>query len=171
MEFKEVIIKRESVRGYLDKPISETQLNHILEAARIAPSASNNQRIKFIVVKDANKRKKIAQAANNQDFVGEATIVIAAVATDLEFTMPCGIKSFTIDAAIALDHMSLAAVDEGLGSCWIGAFSQTKIKEILVVPEQYQVVALLPIGYPDEERGICNRKPLSEIVCEETFSE
>jgi len=169
MELKEAIRKRESVRGFLDKPISEEQLNNVLEAARLAPSASNRQPTKFVVIRDSAKRKQLARAANNQAFIGEAPVVIAAVATDLEFTMPCGIKSYAIEVAIAIDHMTLAAVDEGLGTCWIGAFSQERVKEILSVPDQYKVVVLLPLGHPRKERGHKPRKPLNEIVCYDSF--
>ena len=171
MELKEVIRKRESVRGYLDKQISQEQLNNVLEAARLAPSASNRQPIKLVVIKNSTKRKELTQAANNQGFVGEAPVVIAAVATDLEFTMPCGIKSYAIDVAIAIDHITLAAVDEGLGTCWIGAFSQERVKRILNVPDKYEVVALLPLGFPEKERGVKPRKSLDEIVCYESFKE
>ena len=169
MELKEVMRKRESVRGFRDKPILEEQLNSVLEAARIAPSASNRQPTKFVVIRDSAKRKELAQAANNQAFLAEAPVVIAAVATDLEFTMPCGIKSYAIEVAIAIDHMTLAAVDEGLGTCWIGAFSQEKVKEILNVPDEYQVVVLLPLGSPKRERGVKSRKSLDEIICYESF--
>ena len=171
MELKEAIRKRESVRGFIDKPISEEQLSNVLEAAHLAPSASNRQPTRFVVIKDSAKRKELARAANNQSFVGEAPVIIAAVATDLEFTMPCGIQSYAIDVAIAIDHMTLAAVDEGLGTCWIGAFSQESVKEILNVPNKYEVVALLPLGFPRKERGHKPRKPLNEIVCYESFGE
>jgi nitroreductase len=171
MELKEAIRKRESVGGFLDKPISEAQLNNVLEAARLAPSASNRQPTKLVVIQDSAKRKELAQAANNQASIGEAPTVIAAVAIDLEFTMPCGIKSDAREVAIAIDHMTLAAVDEGLGTCWIGAFSQEKVKEILKVPDQYKVIILLSLGHPRKERGHKPRKPLNEIVCYDSFRE
>jgi len=171
MEIKEAIRKRESVRAYLDKPVPEEKLVNVLEAARLAPSAMNSQPVKLIVVRDAGKRKALAQAANGQTFVGEAPIVIAAVATNMSHVMSCGISSHPIDLAIAVDHMTLAAVDEGLGTCWIGAFSQEKVKEILGIPDKCRVVALLPLGYPKRERGLKRRKSLEEIVCYETYKE
>jgi len=97
--------------------------------------------------------------------------VIAAVATNTEHVMSCGVPSHPVDLAIAVDHMTLAAVNEGLGTCWIGAFSQEKVKKILKIPERYRVVALFPLGYPKEGKGIKVRKSLSEIVCYETFQE
>lgn len=169
MELKDTIRKRESVREYLDKEIPEATLRNVLESARLAPSASNRQVIKLVVVRDAKTRRELAQAANNQAFVGEAPVVIAAVATNTQHIMPCGIASYTIDAAIAIDHLTLAAADEGLGSCWIGAFSQEKVRKILGVPETSIVVTLLPLGYPKRQRGTKLRKPFEEIVCYETF--
>ena len=171
MEFKETIIKRQSIREYQDKPVPEDKLNRILEAARLAPSASNGQPWKFIVVKDSQRRRELAQAANGQAFVGQAPVIIAAVATDPDRVMSCGIPSYAVDLAIAITQMTLAAADEGLGTCWIGAFSQDKVKEILEVPMKCKVVTVLPVGYPKRESTTKMRKSLNEIVCNETFKE
>jgi len=171
MELKEVIKKRESVRGYLDKPIPDEKLRNVLEAARLAPSGSNRQDMKLIVVKDAKKREALAHAANNQHFVGEAPVVIVAVSTNPERVMHCGVPSHPVDLAIAVDHMTLAAVDEGLGTCWIGLFSQKQVKNILNIPDKYKVVTLFPLGFPRKERGVKSRKPLGDIVCYESFKE
>jgi nitroreductase len=169
MELKDAIRKRESVREYLDKPIPEASLRNVLEAARLAPSAANRQTIKLVVVRDAKTRRELAQAANSQTFIGEAPVVIAAVATDTQFVMPCGLPSHPIDAAIAVDHLTLAAADEGLGTCWIGAFSQERVQRILGVPETSLVMVLLPLGYPRKQRGTKIRKPFEEMICYETF--
>ena len=171
MKLKEIIEKRESVRNYEDRPVPKEKLERILGAARLAPSASNRQAWKFIVVKEKNRRRKLAEAANGQTFVGQASIVIIAVATRPEHIMSCGVPSYPVDLAIALDHMTLAAVDEGLGTCWIGAFSQDKVKKLLDIPKQYKVVALLPLGFPAEKRRMKMRKSLEEIICYETFTE
>lgn len=171
MEVREAIEKRRSVRAYEDKPIPEEKLRRVLEAARLAPSASNQQPWKFVVVQDVESRKKLARAAGNESFVGEAPVVIAAVALRTDHIMRCGVHSYPVDLAIAVDHMTLAAVEEGLGSCWIGAFSQEEVKRILNIPKQYMVVALLPMGYPAEAGGLKSRKPLETIVSYETFSE
>lgn len=171
MEIREAIRKRESIRAYLDKPVPEEKLINVLEAARLAPSAMNSQPVKLVVVRDAGKRKALAQAANGQTFVGEAPVIIAAVATNTSYVMSCGIPSHPVDLAIAVDHMTLAAVDEGLGTCWIGAFSQEKVKGILDIPDNYRVVTLLPLGYPKRESGLKRRKPLEELVCYETYKE
>ncbi len=171
MELKEVIKKRQSIRSYLDKPVPEEKLRSVLEAARLAPSASNRQPWKFIVVREKGRRQQLGEAANSQTFVGEAPVVIAAVATRPEHVMSCGVPSYPVDLAIAVDHITLAAVDEGLGTCWIGAFSQEKVREILKIPDRYRVVTLFPLGFPKEERKTKIREPLQEIVCYETFRE
>lgn len=171
MEVREAIEKRRSIRAYKDRPIPEEKLKRVLEAARLAPSASNRQPWKFVVVRDVESRKKLARAAGNESFVEEAPVVIAAVALRTDHIMMCGVHSYPVDLAIAVDHMTLAAVEEGLGSCWIGAFSQTEVKRILNIPKQYMVVVLLPMGYPIEAGGSKSRKPLERIVSYETFSE
>jgi nitroreductase len=171
MKVREAIEKRRSIRAYEDKPIPEEKLKKVLEAARLAPSASNRQSWKFVVVRDVESRKKLARAAGNESFVSEAPVVIAAVALRTDHIMMCGVHSYPVDLAIAVDHMTLAAVEEGLGSCWIGAFSQEEVKRILNIPKQYMVVVLLPMGYPAEVGGLKSRKPLERIVSYETFSE
>lgn len=171
MEIKEVIRKRESVRSYTDKPIPDEKLMNVLEAGRLAPSSSNRQDMKLIVVRDAKKREALAHAANNQHFVGEAPVVIVAVSTNPESVMSCGVPRYPVDLAIAVDHMTLVAVDEGLGTCWIGAFSQGQVKNILGIPDKYKVVTVLPLGYSEKEKSMKSRKPLDDIVCYDSFRE
>jgi len=171
MELKEVIRKRESIRSFYDKLVPDEKLRNVLEADRLAPSSLNRQDMKIIVVRDAKKRHALAEAANNQRFVGEAPIVIAAVSTNPESVMSCGVPRCAVDLAIAADHMTLAAVDEGLGTCWIGAFSQEKVKNILGIPNKHKVVTLFPLGFPKKKRGVKSRKPLDEMVCYESFEE
>jgi len=168
MNVIDAIKKRNSVRNFVDKPIEEKKLRDVLEAGRVAPSAKNRQEWRFIVVKDREVRRKIVEAAKGQSFVGEAPIIIVACAIDDGYVMTCGQLSYPIDVAIALDHISLAAVELGLGTCWIGAFYEDKIKEILGIPNGVRVVDLMPIGYPAiqtvKEK---NRLPYNEIVKDE----
>jgi len=170
MELKEIITKRRSIRAYENKLVPEESLKNILEAARLAPSARNNQPWKFVVVREEKRRQELAQAAD-REFVAEAPVVIAAVATEPERIMGCGVPSYAVDLSIAVTHMILAAVDEGLGACWLGAFSQQRVKEILKIPGKYRVVALLTLGFPRGEMKVKTRKPLEEIVCYETLTD
>lgn len=171
MELAEAIKKRRSVRDYEDRPVPEEKLRKVLEAARLAPSASNRQRWKFIVVRDSKRRQELARAAGGQTHLAKAPVVIAAVATMPEYVMMCGVPAYAVDIAIAVDHMTLAAVDEGLGTCWIGGFSQEEARNILKVPKNYRIVTILPLGFPRQAEGLKERKSLGEIVCYETFEE
>jgi len=169
MDVMEAIRERRSVRSYRKDPVPDEKLKKILEAARLAPSARNSQNWKFVVVRDAARRKELAKAAADQYFVGEAPVVIAAVALQPKYVMRCEVPAYAVDLAIAVDHMTLVAVEEGLGTCWIGAFYQDEVKRILNIPRRYKVVALLPLGFPADTPGEKYRKPLNEIVCYEVF--
>ena len=171
MDLYEIIRTRRSVRRYQDKPVPEDGLNRILDAARLAPSARNAQAWKFIVVRDPARRRQVAEAANNQTFIAQAPVVIAAVGLDPERMMHCEVPPYAVDLAIAVDHITLAAVQEGLGTCWIGAFSQERAGQVLGVPSSYKIVALLPLGYPADTPRAKSRKSMEEIVCYEQFSE
>jgi len=166
----EAIRKRQSVRSYQDKEIPEDVLQQILEAGRLAPSANNKQHWKFIVVKDDDLRKKLVPACKNQKFIGEAPVVIVGCGTDPDYVMTCGEHSYSIDLTIALDHMSLEAASLGLGTCWIGAFYQDQVKEILGVPENVRITSLMPLGYPKVLGTKTERKSLSEIICYEKYT-
>lgn len=170
MNVYEAINKRRSVRAYQDKPIPEDVLKRILNAARLAPTARNRQAWKLVVVKDKVLRKKMQEAANNQPFVSQSAVVIAAVGLTPNDIMRCDIPADPVDVAIILDHITLAAVEEGLGTCWIGSFFQDKVREVLGIPSSYKVVELLTLGYPADSPKPKSRKSLEEIVCYEKFS-
>jgi nitroreductase len=165
MNVMDAIQTRKSVRAYLDQPVEEEKLTQILEAARLAPSASNLQEWRFVIVRQAETRKILAQVAGNQGFVGEAPVVIVACAETEERSMPCGQPCYPIDVAIALEHIALAAVELGLGTCWIGDFNEGKVKSLLGIPDRIRVVELMPLGYPVNPAAIAKRRlPLSTIV-------
>ena len=171
MEVSVAIRKRNSIRKYEDRPVPEDKLLRILEAARLAPSGRNCQDWKFIVVTDDEKRQKLGRLSGGQYHVHTAPVIIAAVATDPEERMPCGIEASPVNLAIAIDHMTLAAMEEGLGTCWIGAFTQDKVKEVLGVPVKMSIISLLTLGFPAETGRPKSRKKLEEIVCYDTFRE
>lgn len=170
MEVKEAILKRYSVRSYQDRPIPDEVLEELLEVARLAPSASNRQPWKLVVVKDRDLRERLAVAAKNQSFVAEAPVVLAIVALDPERHMSCEVPAYAVDLAIVLDHITLMATDLGLGSCWIGAFSQPRVKEVLKIPPEYKVAGLLPLGYPADTWREKKRKDLTELYCYDSFA-
>jgi nitroreductase len=171
MEVQEAIRKRNSIRAYEDRQVPEDKLLRVLEAARLAPSGHNNQARKFIVVRNDELRQMVGAASGNQAHVHTAPVIIAAVATNPGEKMPCGIPAAPVDVAIAIDHMTLAAMDEGLGTCWIGAFAQEEVKRVLGVPDHLSIISLLTLGFPDEAGRPKSRKTLEEIVCYDTNSE
>lgn len=148
MTVDEAIRTRKSVRAFQDEPISPETLKDIMEQVRLAPSARNLQEWRFILVTDPVKRTLIGEAANGQRFVGEAPVAIVACAETDKRLMSCGHPSYLMDVAIALDHLSLAAAAVGLGTCWIGAFDPARVREILGIPDEIEVIGLMPIGYP-----------------------
>ena len=170
MEVKEAILRRRSVRSFKEKDIPRELLKDIMGSVRMAPSASNRQDWKFVLVDDSATREKLARAASNQNFVKEAPVVIAGINTERKM-MSCGVKAGTVDLAIAMDHLTLRAAEEGLGTCWIGAFDQEETKEILSVPEDSKVIALMPLGYPtyDLTKENKRRKELEEIINYNSF--
>jgi len=171
MDIYEAIKTRRSVRSYRPKEVSEETLKKIMGAVRLAPSTHNLQEYKFIIVKDQEKKRGLFKAASEQEFINEAPVVIAAVALNPDYMMECNVPAYPVDLAIALDHLTLAAVEEDLGTCWIGAFNQEEVKKILNIPAKYLVVALMTLGTPYDEPGIKSRKNTGDLVCYEEFSE
>jgi nitroreductase len=169
MDVFTAISQRSSVRVYKASDVEEDKLKKILEAARLAPSASNRQDWKFIIVKSTETKKKLAGAAFGQSFIGEAPVVIVACGTEPEAIMACGQPAFTVDVSIASAFMILQAYELGLGTCWIGAFKEDEVKKILEIPKGVRVVAMTPLGYPDQPLSQKSRKSLDQIVCLEKF--
>lgn len=168
MDVTEAIIGRRSIRSFLSRPVEEEKLMAVLDAGRQAPSARNLQDWKFVVVKDPATRKSLAEAARNQEFVGQAPVVIVACGTS-DYVMTCSQPAYIMDVTIAVDHMTLVAFSLGLGTCWIGAFYEEKVKHILGIPEQVRVVALLPLGYPAQTPKPTPRKKVDEILAYEKW--
>jgi nitroreductase len=161
----ELITLRKSVRSYKSDPVPDELIRKLLEAARLSPSASNRQEWRFIIVTDTENRRQIADAACRQRFVAEAPVIIICCAKPDGHIMTCGQPSYPIDVAIAIDHITLCAVEEGLGTCWIGAFYEDEVKKILNIPKHIRVVELLTLGYPKNPgRKIKDRLPLEKIV-------
>jgi len=164
MEVFEAIEKRRSIRKYKPSGISNEYLKKILEAARLAPSAGNRQPWRFVVVRNSERKKLLAEAAQNQMFLADAWVIIVALA-DAEASP----KWFKQDVMIAMEHMVLASTSLGYGTCWIGAFEEEQVKQLLEVPERIAVVALLPIGVPDEKPQPKPKKDFGEIFFDEKY--
>ena len=169
MDVFAAISQRSSVRAYKDTAVEEDKLNKVLEGARLSPSSSNCQEWKFIVVKNKKTREKLADAALGQSFIGEAPVVIVACATESKSIMLCGQPAHTVNVSIACAFMILQAYELGLGTCWIGAFMENEVKKILKIPEHIRVVAMTPLGYPNQPPTQKSRKALDQIVCFEKY--
>ncbi|MEM2111174.1 MAG: nitroreductase family protein [Candidatus Bathyarchaeia archaeon] len=173
MNFYDVLRTRRSIRSYKSDPIPEGTLNRILEAARIAPSGSNRQPWKFIIVKDQETKNRLVSACGNQEFIAKAPLVIVACGCKIPTNRGgyMGDMSMLVDVSIAFTHLILAARAEGLGTCWIGLFNNEEVKKILSIPEDVNVVAITPLGYPKDEKFVEHvpRKTLEEIVSTDKF--
>jgi nitroreductase len=169
MDVFNAISQRSSVRAYKATDVEEDKLKKILEAARLSPSASNRQEWKFVVVRNREIKKRLARAAFGQTFIGEAPVVIVACGTETKAIMACGQPAYTVDVSIACAFMVLQACELGLGTCWIGAFNEDEVKNILEIPEEVRVVAVTPLGYPAHPLSQKSRKGLDQIVCFEKF--
>jgi nitroreductase len=165
MNVKDAIENRFSVRAYVDKPVEREKLLKVLDAGRLAPSGNNRQPWRFVVVQDAQQRQKLVDACCGQKFIATAPVVIVAVGLTPDRIMTCGVPGDAVDVSIALEHIALAAVEQGLGTCWIGAFDQDKIRQVLGIPASAKVIEVMPLGYGAEPLRPKTRKPMDEVVC------
>jgi len=156
LKFEEVIEKRRSIRRYKDTPVPKEKILKILEAARVAPSAAHRQPWHFIVVEDNEAIKKLAKSA----WAADAPVMIVGLA-DREASPNWCLN----DHGIAFEHIVLEATNLGLGTCWMGQSNREElVKDLLGIPDKYRVVALTPVGVPDETPGPKERKSLDDIV-------
>lgn len=164
MDLFEAVEKRRSIRKFKTDPVPVEDLKKILEAGRLAPSGGNRQPWSFVVVRDSETKKALANAANLQRFIADAGIVLVALGD------PSVSRSLhRQDPMIAIEHMVLVATALGYGTCWIGAFNEDEVKKIVKVPENLVVIALLPIGVPDEKPLPRPRKAFKEVFFKEAY--
>jgi len=174
----DAIKTRRSVRSYSPRPIPEDVLERLRQALRYAPSACNFQPWRFILVTDAALRKSVAVMSVEQLWMADASLIVVACGFPGSAFQKMGGhgNSIDVDLAIALDHLSLVAAAEGLGTCWIGAFDEKKIKSLLEIPKNVKVVAMMPVGYPTSPElisplGADDRKPAEEIFSIDRFGQ
>lgn len=170
------ILNRRSTRKYENKSVEEEKLSEILESCRLAPSGSNTQPWRLIVVKSEEMRIKIAKVAHNQTWMTQAPVHVVCVAdsscrTDNSDSIKIDenssefiVKQLIRDTAIGADYMTLQAEALGLGTCWVAWFNQKEIRQLLGIPEDKFVVCILTVGYPAEKPKQRPRMSLEEIV-------
>jgi nitroreductase len=157
----EEIVKRRSIRAYESKPIEPEKLERIMNAGRLAPTARNDQLWKIIIVEDKTIRHRLVdEASPHQTWLKAAPIILAGCGLNPDHVMTCGHPSYIINVSIVMDHISLQAVREGLGTCWIGSFFEDKAKKVLNIPEKIRIVELMSLGYPAYTPAPSNRKPI-----------
>jgi nitroreductase len=171
MKFIELAKKRVSIRSYKPDSVSNEHLTEILEAGRLAPTACNLQPFQFIVVRQKENLAALA-AGYPGDWFKESPVVIA-ICTQASKAWKRKYDARTlvdVDGAIAADHMTLAAANLGLGTCWVGAFDPKIIRKALGIPRTVEPLILLTLGYANEEGRPKIRKPLDELVRYETWT-
>ena len=159
MALLDLIVARRSIRKYEDKDIPEEILQQILESGRQAPSAVNRQPIHFIIVNDRDILKNLCDNLITR-FVKRAPLAIVGCANTKSLLTG---KWAVVDATIAMQNMVIAALTFGIGSCWIGACNEKKVKELLKIPDKLKVVAVLTFGYPAEQPKPRKKKPFEEL--------
>ncbi len=163
MDVMPEIASRRSVRSFTTQALEKDQVERILEAARLAPSAKNRQEWRFVVIQKKEARQKVMEAAFGQEYVGQAPAIIAVCTTNIDYRMPNGQLSYPIDLAFASCHIVLQAVHEGLGTCCITTFDEQEVRELLTVPFSMRVVLLVLIGRANGDAEQTPRKTLKQI--------
>jgi nitroreductase len=167
MELKEAILERRSIRRFGDGDVPKEVVKELIELGNAAPSAGNLQARDFVVVRDQKTKDDLVRAAHNQDFIGEAPVVIV-VCANMDRIMHYGKRGVTLyslqDCAASIQNMLLAIHDMGLGCVWVGAFDEFRASNILGLPGHIRPVAILPIGEPVSQPGARKRIPVEDLV-------
>jgi nitroreductase len=155
MDVFEAIRDRRSIRSFTNKPVQDNTINELINLAQWAPSAGNRQARDFIIIRDDKTKEKLCIVALDQEFIEEAPVVIVVCANEERSSLRYGERGRTLycilDAAAAVQNLLLAAHSLGLGACWIGAFSDSKVRAILNLPRHMRPIAIIPIGYSFEK--------------------
>jgi len=165
MQFTDLIQCRYSVRAYRSDPVGDEQLQAVLETARLAPTAANRQAFRLVLIHTSGRQEELAQIYHREWF-SHAPLVICVCSIPAEaWRRASDQKSYAdVDAAIVMDHITLAAADQGLGTCWIANFNPVAAREVLGLPDEVEPVVFTPLGYPADSLRPKERKPLENII-------
>ena len=164
MEFLELAKKRYSVRAYKRDTVEDDKLQKVLEAARLAPTASNRQPFQLIIITTRGREADLGRIYSRQWFIEAPTVIRICSIPSESWVRNDGKKYCEIDAAIAMDYLTLAAADLNLGTCWIAAFDPIMAREVLKLPDDVEPIAFTPLGYPDDQPREKKRKSMNELV-------
>jgi nitroreductase len=169
MDFYEVVKNRRSIRKYKPEIVPRETLLRILEAARLAPTWANMEGVRYVVVQEKYNVKNLAEAIG-QGWAKNAPMFIVVCIAPKNSGNANGIGYYTVDAAICMEHLILAATNEGLGTCWIGHFDEQKVKQVIGIEKDERVIAVTPLGFPLQiPSSPSERKDLSKLVYSEKF--
>ena len=169
MEFSQLIKARYSVRAYKSDAVEEEKLQRILEAANLAPTAANRQSFRLILIHTAGKEEALKNVYPNAWFVQAPLVICACGLPEENWVRKDGKNYNDVDVAIMMDHLILAAANEGLGTCWIGAFDPDEARKFLGLPDGVEPVAFTPLGYPADEARPKKRKELKTLIRHERW--
>lgn len=168
MNERNLFERRFSCRRFAAAPLDHEALTALLEAARWAPSGGNLQPWRFVVVRDPARRLQLARVAYGQAFLAQAPVVITICAVPEESARVYGDRGRELyclqDTAAAAENLLLAAVDRGLGACWVGAFDEAGVIRVLGLAAGLRPVAMIAVGWPEAHAGTRSRRPLEEVV-------
>ncbi len=169
MELLEAVKIRKSIRRFAKRPVDKVDLEQILEAARLAPSWKNWQCWSYVVIDSTDLIKELAATGGfgSNTWMRDAPCVIVACGDPAKSGDRNDIEYYTVDVAISMEQLVLAATDLGLGTCWIGIFEESVLKSALGIPDDLKIVALTPLGYPADggvSPALTRRRPMDDIV-------
>ena len=164
MNLLELIKERYSCRNYQTRSVEKEKLDYIMECVRFAPSAVNRQPWLFHIVKNENEKVNLQQCYN-RDWIKTAPMyIIASILHDEEWIRSDGKHHGNIDIAIAVEHICLAATEQGLATCWVCNFDAARCKDLFRMPENEEPAVIIPLGYAADEMKPKNRKEIDEII-------
>jgi len=164
MDVQTAVRVRRSIRKYQPTEVPEGKLLRVLEAGRLSPSAANRQPWHFILITKREMKEKLRAAYGASWFIEAPAILVVCADPSKAWVRRDGEEYWKVDAAIAFQTMVLVATEEGLGTCWIGAFDEAAAKKALGIPDTVRVVVMTPLGFPAESKGeVRDRRPLNEV--------
>lgn len=166
MDFHRILEARYSVRAYRPDPVEPAALQACLEAAALAPTACNRQPFRLYVIHTAEHQEELARIYHREWFRQAPLVVAIAALPDTAWSRRDGVNYAFVDATIAMDHLILAAAEQGLGTCWVAAFDPPAARAFLPLPPGAEPVAFTPLGYPADEQPPRRRQPLATLVQE-----
>lgn len=173
MQIPDAIIRRRSIRSFSSRQVSGRMVDLLIEAACCAPSAGNMQPWEFIVARDEEMKERLARAAGEQSFISEAPVVFVVCAVPGRSALRYGDRGRELyclqDTAAAVQNLMVTASANGLGSCWVGAFDERRVSEILAIPDEVRPIALIPVGFPRESPPPRRKRPLEDVVHKEKW--